>query len=1225
MQFMQKSAYCRRSSFAGNRGLTKTLFVTVPGNAVSCCDRKLIVRAMKLIIFLLTAGFLVGSARGLSQEVSLSAKNVSLETVFTVIKQQTGYVTFSNKKLLNNSKPVSLNVRNMPLAEFLTLALKNEPLQFMIANNTIVLSRKEPVTTTGATPELPAPFTLTGVVHDAKGVPLANINVVAKGSNNGAVTDDSGRFSILVNTGDVLYITGIGFERREIKVTGARNISIVLQYRMVVMDTAAIVFNTGYQKLDKERAAGAFAKPDMKIFMARSGTMDVVSRLEGLVPGLTVMAGPYNTRSPVGFGVAGNQKAVIRGTSTISLSADPLFVVNGVAVTDMSMFNPDDIQDITVLKDASAAAIWGPRAANGVITITTRSGNRDKRLTFNYRSFFNYLGKPDFDYNPVLSTPQFISVAKETFAPDIYSWSSLSDGFIAPHDRILYDASRGLISSAQAAASLDSLSAINNIQQVRDIWSRDAFQTNHVLSVSGGSNIYNFYGSLSYTGTQSDQPGATNNAYRINLNQELTPNNRIRIGLTTALSYARTSSKNIPSIQNTFLPYQLFKDQNGNSINMPYVNGFSDSLRASYEARGRISLNYNPIAEINYARNSGKNLAVNVTTNAEIKLWKGISFIGTYGYYLAPSEANSYMDNQAYSQRRVLLGYTVAPTPSSTPVYYLPTTGGTFQQQNTNQRAWTVRNQLVYNWNAKENRHLLNLQLGQEANEQFASSRSATSFGYDERLQTYAILDFLTLSKGISGAVIPGGSFMGQPFYSTEALNRFTSYFALANYTFAGKYVLNASWRVDHSSLIGKDKSSQDRPIWSIGGKWLLSDEKFVKMPSWVDLVAIRATYGLAGNSPYKAGSSSYDILRPLSAFQSGQSTLAGASLTIGIPANKRLSWEQTQTTNLGLDFSVLHGRINGSFNFYSKNTTGLLGSISVNPITPMGDITGNIGKLVNKGVELSLQTVNLRTRDFSWSTSFIFSYNKNKLLDYNNYSTSAVGRLYTTYEVNFPVNTLFAYKYAGLDNLGDPRIMLADKTITKVKSIAKVNDVLYMGTTVPPFNGGFSNVFTYKKFGLSVNMIYNLGHVMRRDVNTFYTGRLAATPGFYSGNIAPSFLNRWKQAGDETHTDIPSYVADMNVSDSRRDVTYYSLADINVVSASYVKIRDITLTYNLAPALLRVLKIPAMSFNAQVTNFMVWRANHDGIDPEYGIPINGTRLIPPYKHSISLGVNVTF
>jgi hypothetical protein len=265
--------------------------------------------------------------------------------------------------------------------------------------------------------------------------------------------------------------------------------------------------------------------------------------------------------------------------------------------------------------------------------------------------------------------------------------------------------------------------------------------------------------------------------------------------------------------------------------------------------------------------------------------------------------------------------------------------------------------------------------------------------------------------------------------------------------------------------------------------------------------------------------------------------------------------------------------------------------------------------------------------KNFSWSTNLIFSYNQNKLDKYTAlqaYMLTDTYRLTSENIVGYSSTPLFAYRFAGLDNLGDPLIKLADGTLTKSFNSAKAEDLVYMGTRTPKINGGLTNTLTYKGFALSANMVYNFGAVMRRDVNQFYTGRLTGSEGGFSGNISPEFLARWQNPGDELSTNIPSYVADPS-DNFRRNTDYYTLADINVVNASYIKLKEVTLSYKISERTLHFLKISSASLFVQTGNYMIWKANKYNIDPEFQDFRNGGRGLPSYTHSYSIGANITF
>jgi TonB-linked SusC/RagA family outer membrane protein len=1116
--------------------------------------------------------------------------------------------------------------KNTPLQTAMEEVLKDQSLEFDIQGNTVFISKRTVQTPREGVADIVSVASagdVHGTVTDEKMTPIPNVTVFARSSRTVTITGSLGEFFFRnISDGDSLQFSSVNYESRTVTANTRAPMMIVLKPKILNLD-AVVVYNTGFQTLSNERATGSFSKPDMEVYTKRTGTMDVIGRLEGQVPGMLVATGPNSSDFNRNGSGAGTRKSLIRGTGSVSLATEPLYVLNGVTVNDFSSISPDDIEDITILKDAAASAIWGVRSANGVVVITTKSGNnKGSRMSVNYSGFINYSGLPDFGAQKMLSSQQYIQTAKEIFDPVAYPMGA--QYFIAPHDQILYDQYNGVIPADVANRKLDSLAAINNMGQIKDIWYRPAITTNHTVSASGGNNVYSFYAALGYMGTQNNTPGERNNAYRLNLSQNINAGSRVRITINTSLVNTVISRKNPIPIQNNFIPYQLFRDENANSITMNYMGGLPEYQRLDYQARSRINLDYNPMDERDRSTSGNNNLAMNVTANAYVKIWKGLSFAGTYGYQKNPGTVTSYADHTAYGLRRQIVSLTIAPTVNAVPQYLYPITGGQYTTGNNDQRNWTVRNQLVYDASPRKGRDHITVQVGHESQETSSSNSSTTLVGYDDALGSYAILDFATLRNGAPGTVTGYGSLYFNPYEIRKSSSRFLSWFGLVSYTFNGKYGIDASYRQDNSSLFGSDISSQNKPVESIGAKWQISKEAFMKPVKWVNNLGLRATYGITGNSPYLGTASRYDVLRSVTASNTFQySVLSGDAFTVSNVANKTLSWERTGNVNLGIDYAVLKSRISGSINFYKRVTTDMVGTTILNPLTGYTSTSGNLGKMINSGVEVNINSTNIKTNNFSWVTSFNIAYNKNKLVSYSAPNTfianNASYRLSGTAVIGYSMNPMWAYRFAGLDNMGDPQISLDNKTVSKQYNIAQAADLTYMGTTQPPVYGGITNTVGYKGFTLSLNMVYNMGAVIRRPVNDLYSGRLAERAGFGGGNTQTFFLDRWQKPGDEAFTNVPSYVADMGVSYSRRNTDYYRYGDINVVSASFIKLRDVTFNYELQNKVLRFLRIQRVNIFTQATNFLVWTANKDGFDPEYG---GG---IPPYKHSYGLGVNLSF
>lgn len=1199
---------------------------------------------MRTFLFLFcTTVFGFGPNSGFSQDLPINIdedQSLSLEEVFNLIKSQTDYRFVYRYDGIKNIPKVQVKKGIIKTSELLSKTLKPIGYTYKFSDsNTVIVSKAEKKRNSIKVQQQYE--TVNGTVKDSLGFPLVGATVRIKNTQRGASTDFDGAFTLSrVKLGETIVISHIGFLQKEVEISSENknNIQIILKEDLNKLEEVVLV-STGYQTISKERSAGSFAKPEMNVFQNRSSSMNVAERLDGLVPGLTI------NRSP---GAELFNSTLIRGLSTIQLfQTSPLIVVDGIPIADIAPqsnssaalsgllnINPQDIKDITVLKDATAASIWGARAANGVIVINTKKGSASAEVEFQYDSFMSMEDRADLDYLRTLDSKEFIQVVEDIFDPVRYPFESVT-GFtttgngIPPHEKILYNQYRGIIGGPAARRSLDSLASISNRDQIEKLWYRPSILTTHTLSVSGGKKGYTFYGSGNYTGTQTHSPGEKDNRYKLNFRQNFDVGKRVNVDLITDITYQDKFSPNNINVDSRFLPYQLFRDAGGNNIDMSFMTELNDPIRATMEEASRIDLSYTPLDEIDYAYSKNKTKSIRNILGFELDIFNGLKFQGKYGYTVNTVENENYADHLAIGQRTELVEFAVVASPGATPQYKLPSTGGKYGVRSTNVQAWTVRNQLSYvkDWNNRM--HQLNVIAGQEAQEQLSVTKLSEVRGYDDRLQSYEQVDYGTLSR-VDNVVKPNAynypqfglvfsSLTSQRYFGrAESTTRFTSYYGNTAYTYNRKYSVNASIRNDQSNLFGLDKSAQNKPVWSAGAKWDISKESFLEGSSWLNFLAIRATYGIAGNAPTPGTAASYDILSPTSSF-----FFPETGLRISTPGNSKLSWERTATRNFGLDFNII-GRISGAIDYYQKKTTDLLGTIGTNPLTGYSSVTGNLGDIENDGVELSLQTQNIVSKDFSWFSTLNMAYNKNKLtkLKLTQETTSGDVRVNEQFVVGYPTFALFAYDYEGLDENGDPQIKLADGTITKNPNVTTPEDVKFMGTTQPKWNGGFGNTFAYKNLSLNINTVFSLGHVMRRDVNTFYSGNrlVPSNYNFITGNINEDFMDRWMAPGDENTTDIPRHVG---VEDDTRNTNYYVRGSDNVISGSFVKIRDISLYYKLSSEIFANTGIDQVTIRGQVSNILLWADNDYGIDPEYHY-FGGSRGLKPGQR-ITLGLNVKF
>jgi len=1176
---------------------------------------------MRLTTVLLIASLMQVSAASLAQRITFSKKNTALESVLREIRKQSGFDIIFDGKIIAKNQLISVDVKNADISQAMSAALEGLPLSYSINRNIITINRKE----TGhgiVHANLPQErITVRGKVVDEKSEPILGASVFVEGDPKAlGGTNLRGEFTLLnVDAKANIIIAYMGY--KPVTIPAKPNVgTIKMESSTNELSEVEVTYNTGYERISRERAAGSFAKPDLNVMLNRTSTTNILTRLEGLVPGLT-------TRGPGGLLVRGQSSIPkINNDAPALTSTRPLIVVDGIEFEgNIEQINMQDVEDINILKDATSASIWGAKAANGVIVITTKRGKTGDKLTITYDGYYAFQGRQNLDYVPRLSSKQFIDLSRELFPqslPYYKDWRTVNQIYSnLPHLQIQYDRARGLISQQQADFKLDSLAGLSNTGQIANLFYQNAATINQTVSVTGGGKVHSFYGSFNHIGTRSDTIGIQSNQYKINLNNTFTFK---RVTASVNADLTNTVSKNgnsfVPS--RDIVPYQLFQDAHGNPLNVNYLGAFSligtdptqgialqDSVRADYQARSRVNLDYNPVLDRDRARTSSNGLFARLVGNARVNILKGLDFQGTYGYNIGNTNSREVWDQNLYNMRVLAAQFTQAANTTTTPVYNIPAIGGRLNVSTSSYKAWTLRNQLLFNQNWEK--HQISVMVGQQATSSTPVTTTGTYYGWDDQLQTSAPVDMARLNAGITGALAGTAFLRGNNVGGGEGrIARTTSYFTNLGYTYASKYTLNASWRIDKSNLFGRDKSAQNRPVYSVGGKWALGFEEWMKPLTWLNRLDLRLTYGITGNAPFAGAASSYDILTA----SSNVNYVTGLGYLLQSPANTKLTWESTQVYNAGFDFVILQNRLSGSVDGYIRKTRDLIGELATSPLTGYATVIGNYGSLDNKGIDIGLNSTNIHTRNFSWNTGLTFSYNKNKLskLQQNPPSTGDA-KVNTNQLVGYPLNSVFVYDYAGLNNVGDPQVRRADGTVTAAINVTMPGDILYAGTFQPVWSGGLQNSFQYKSFGLSANIIYSGGNVVANNNNPSSNEPIV---GFNSYQLG--FLDRWKVPGDENRTDIPRYVPSAELQNAR-NIRYYTNSQRYALNASYAKLRDITLSYSLPQKLVSRVNAQSISFRVQLNNLLLWTANKQGMDPE------AVGQIRPAQGTVSLGAHITF
>ena len=1132
-------------------------------------------------------------------KMTLAGKNISLEQVFTAIRQQTGYAIVADLALIRSARPVTLNIKDAPVDEVLKAAFKGQPFDYLIEGRTIQVSpRSAPVT-------IPGPSSsrgLQGKVTDSAGRPLSGAAVAIKGGSRGTFTTADGSFQLKdVPEKAILVVTYIGYQSREISTNGQTSFIISLTANASTLADVEISVNTGYQNIPRERATGAFGVITGKDLETRPDP-DLITRLEGMTSGMQVNAGQQDRSLTLN-----HDAFTIRGVSTILSEQKPLIVLDGFPTElDLVNINPADIEKITVLKDAAAASIWGVRAANGVLVIDTKKGRPGQKPAVSFSSTLKLTAGPRLDMIPTANSTQFLGLEKELVDKGMLPLpvSPIYPATPLPKGSNLYLAYKnGSISQQQLDDSISQLQQTDVRDQYRHYLLRAPFTQQYHLSVSGGSTTIRNYISASYSDEYPSAIGDYGRRLTINFNNETHLTRNLVFTAESLLSLLQQKNNGIgvkgllPGGSIGLAPYDQLADKNGKGLDLAFV--MSAAKLDSLTKVGFLPWKYNFLNELSNADNTYSSLAYRISPGLRYDVLPGIlstevrymmerSYGKTWNYYSADT----------YTARNQVNSYTDITTHEKG----IPA-GGILDQAHNEQNDYSLRGQINLSPNFGS-LHRLDLVAGAEIRQTLTTGDSARYYGYDDRTLTAGVVNYTKQYKTFySFRTIP----LIQGF--TDQRDRYTSLFGNLTYTYNQKYSLSGSIRKDNSNLFGASEKYHAVPLWSVGGLWHLGDEDFLRR-DWLSQLNLRLTYGFNGN--VNKQTSPYLITQTATAPNPYNGLPYSAVFN---PANPLLRWEQVATLNLGIDFGFFHNRLTGAFDIYSKKSTWLLGQVAIDPTYGFTSLLTNKLEMSNHGIDLTLTGLLINNRIFGWSSSVNFSYNTNKV----------TGAYYqqsnTNYYINGnpvqgkPLNSLYVYRFAGLNGQGTA--MLYTGKNSKIAADDQAFDqtdlgaVAFKGVTVAPYFGGLTQNFRYKQFDLGFLFTYKFGHKFLRPTIDDYN----ITPNDRNAN--KDIAKRWEKPGDETTTDIPA-VDPLHVS-----LYNYRVSDLFVENAGYVRWKQVSLSYHLPPALFRQGLMKGITLTASGQNLALWTANKERIDPDY-VPTNSAAILPPSR-SFILSVQANF
>lgn len=1142
-----------------------------------------------------------------AQTITLNKQNISLTAVFEEIMNQTNYDFVYSEQQISKVGRLNIFLTNASIIDVLDKCFQSQPLTYSIKGKNVIIEAKKTSLFQHLIDKM-SDIDVQGTIVDEKGTPLVGATVKVKETTTTTTTDNQGIFFIRNVAEDaILVISFIGYQTKELYVSA--NIGTV---KLVVSagQLNEVVVSTGYQTISRDKTTGSFVQIDNKL-LNRSVSSNILDRLRNLTPGVFFRAANELQSVPVTRNP--NQKnslITIRGESTFAASKEPLIILDNFPYEgEIRNLNPNDIESVTVLKDASSASIWGARSANGVIVITTKKGRLNQRTQVEFNSSVTVSDKPDLNYSfNFLDSKSFIEAEQFLFDKGYFNLH-LSNATvyptISPAVELMskYRASTNEVEKLALAAELESLKKLDVREDYEKYIYQNAVSQQYSLGLRGGTESLTY--SLS-VGADKNKNSLRNNGYsRVSVNSLNTYSPIQNLELTAGINY----SQNTTSANNDFefgtysssgylysgiFPYAQLADQDGNAL--PVLQGLRTPYQKIAESKGFLDWNYRPVDEIRLADNNTFVKALLLRTGLKYQIFRNLLNVQVnYQRESQLIDGRNYRSVDTYYARNLINKFSLYDPASGAITYNFPK-GGILDIQHTEWLQDNLRAQI--NFNKDLGRHALNGIAGSEIREFKTEAFNRTSYGYDHQFGTATnALSYTTAypTNPIGSALLPATDG-----FVTGIVNRNVSYYVVGNYVFDNKYILNASARTDGANLFGAKTNDKFKPFWSVGAGWNITSESFFKV-SWIPQLRLRATYGYQGNT-YLLGSAY------LTGFYEPNFETGAESITSASAPNPRLRWEKVSNFNLGLDFGLFNNVISGSVELYQKRATDLIQPTALAPQTGFESYQANTASTKTRGIDINLTSINLKGR-LKWNTTLFYSSLKDEVTKYdiprNSGSISSAGLA-----IGKPLNALFSYQWAGLNpENGNPRGYLNGRDsedYTAIINNFSTDSLAYSGSMIPTKYGALRNDFSFKGFNLSVNISYRLGYVFRRT-----TTSLNYSEVILSGHR--DYNARWQKPGDESRTDVPSLVYPANANRNY----FYRNSEVLIESGDHIRLQDIRFGYEF-PTLFKRLKYSKLNLFCLANNLgIIWKKNKLGIDPSAG-----AYLAP---RTISFGLNTNF
>ena len=1038
---------------------------------------------------------------------------------------------------------------------------------------------------------------ISGVVLDGelKGETLVGATVAYKGASGtkGTITDQDGKFTISIpSSTKALTISYMGYETKTIAIQpNVDKYTITLSFARQNLDEFVV---TGYQQIDRRKLTSAVTTVNISEETV-GAVKNIDQALAGQVAGLSSVAASGAPGAPM--------KIRIRGVSSINGVQEPLWVLDGIPMegneipaidnlndiddiyqTSIAGLNPSDIENITVLKDAAATAIYGARAANGVIVITTKKGKTGRPIV-NFSSKLTYSPRASIDRLNLLNSNEKVNLELDLLGSQ-YDYRQHKGGVANILDELgEFDTYRNggwNALSAEAQQRINGLRGINT--DWNDILFRDVFNQEYNVSVSGGSDNAHYYASVGYYNEQGTVKGVENNRYNATLKTDFKLNNILTVGASVFANQRKQESymtdaggfTNPVYYSRMANPYFEPYDKEGNYIYDTNVQGRESEVP-----------NFNIFEERANTSKERTDRSFMAIFDAVFKFNKSLKLTTQYGLQHDNYTLTRYAGHNSYAMRKVKEYATVMIDGERKSIF---PDGGMNKHTEAHTDQWTWKAMLEWN-NRINNIHDLELMGGTEIRHTETNILTSSVYGYDKRTLTSQPVLFPTENIAKNYPLHEEGH--------TE--NAYVSWFATGSYTLLYRYTLGASVRFDGSDVFGVAKKYRYLPLYSVSGLWRAKEESFLRDVDWIDELSLRASYGLQGNidkntSPYLIGT--FDKTSVLPGHIENIISAENAP-------NPNLRWEKTRNVNIGLNLGVLNNRIRLNVDYYRRHSTDLISSRQLPLETGFASTTVNWASMENEGWEFAINTSNIKTKKFSWTTSLNLGFNSNKILN----ESVAENSTFPSRE-GYPVGAIFAYKTDGLDKDGYPLFVGKNGERLTATEFFRLNRFgastlsaeeqrnlyTYIGTEEPKCSGGFINTFELGDWQLNLNFMFNLG--MKVRVQPSYS------PTYFDRgqNTNKDILNRW------TATNTGAKLPGLMVSTAERANEYthyseyntYSMLDIWVRDRNYCRLQSVRLAYRIPKSILAPIGISSASVSLEGRNLFVLSSDYDNyLDPE--------------------------